>query len=86
MQQVARPSRSSQIRPDSPAANPGAESEEIQEEKEKTKRLKDIQRTILSTREADKCMTFRADMFSLLYVSLVKPQYKMYCDLVASTG
>ena len=31
-------------------------------------------------------MTFREDMYSLLYVSLVKPQYKMYCDLVAKTG
>ena len=25
-------------------------------------------------------------MYSLLFVSLVKPQYKMYCDLVAQTG
>ena len=34
----------------------------------------------------DKPMTFREDMYSLLYVSLVKPQYKMYCDIVARTG
>ena len=31
-------------------------------------------------------MTFRDDMFSLLFISLVKPQYKMYCDLVDKTG
>ena len=31
-------------------------------------------------------MTFREDVYSLLYISLVKPQYKMYCDLVARTG
>ena len=31
-------------------------------------------------------MTFREDMYSLLYVSLVKPQYKMYTDLVKKTG
>ena len=34
----------------------------------------------------DKPMTFREDLYCLLYVSLVKPQYKMYCDLVAKTG
>ena len=34
----------------------------------------------------DKPMTFREDMYSLLYVSLVRPEYKMYCDLVAKTG
>ena len=31
-------------------------------------------------------MTFREDVYSLLYVSIVKPQYKMYCDIVARTG
>ena len=31
-------------------------------------------------------MTFREDMYSLFYISLVKPQYKLYCDLVAKTG
>ena len=25
-------------------------------------------------------------MYSLLFVSLVKPQYKMYCDIVHKTG
>ena len=34
----------------------------------------------------DKPMTFREDLYCLLYISLVKPQYKMYCDLVAKTG
>ena len=34
----------------------------------------------------DKPMTFREDVYSLLYVSIVKPQYKMYCDIVARTG
>ena len=37
-------------------------------------------------RRADSAMRFREDMYSLLFVSLVKPQYKMYCDLVAKTG
>ena len=31
-------------------------------------------------------MTFREDMYSLLYVSLVRPEYKIYCDLVAKHG
>jgi len=31
-------------------------------------------------------MTFREDMYSLLFMHLVKPQYKKYCDLVARTG
>ena len=34
----------------------------------------------------DKPMTFREDLYCLLYISLVKPQYKMYCDLVSKTG
>ena len=34
----------------------------------------------------DKPMTFREDLYCLLYISLVKPQYKMYCDLVDRTG
>ena len=34
----------------------------------------------------NEAMTFRSDMYSLLYVSLVKPQYKMYCDLLVKTG
>ena len=33
-----------------------------------------------------KKMTLREDMYSLLFVSLVKPQYKKYCDLVARTN
>ena len=41
---------------------------------------------LLPTYQVDKPMTFREDMYSLLYVSLVKPQYKMYCDLVHKTG
>ena len=41
---------------------------------------------LLPTYQVDKPMTFREDMYSLLYVSLVKPQYKMYCDIVAKTG
>ena len=31
-------------------------------------------------------MRLREDMYSLMYVSMVKPEYKKYCDLVAETG
>ena len=41
---------------------------------------------VLQGYQIDKPMTFREDLYSLLFVSLVKPQYKMYCDLVAKTG
>ena len=34
----------------------------------------------------DKPMKFGEDLFALLFVSLVRPQYKMYCDLVSKTG
>ena len=33
-----------------------------------------------------KSLRLREDMYSLAFVSLVKPQYKMYCDLVDKTG
>ena len=41
---------------------------------------------ILTGYAIDKPMTFREDMYSLLFIHLVKPQYKKYCDLVAKTG
>ena len=41
---------------------------------------------ILPGFQPDKVMTFREDMYCLLFVSLVKPQYKMYCDIVHKTG
>ena len=34
----------------------------------------------------DKSLDLREDMYSLLYVSLVKPHYKKYCELVEETG
>ena len=33
-----------------------------------------------------KSLTLREDMYSMSFISFVKPQYKMYCDLVAKTG
>ena len=30
-------------------------------------------------------MTFREDMFSLLFISLVKPQYRLYCEMAYRT-
>ena len=44
------------------------------------------QTSILPESHMDHAMTFREDLFSLLFVSLVKPQYKMYCDLVHRTN
>ena len=46
----------------------------------------ELKLSILPGTQACKTMVFRQDMYSLLYVSLVKPQYKMYCDLVRKTG
>ena len=31
-------------------------------------------------------MTFREDMYSLLFISLVRPQYKLYCEIVHRTN
>lgn len=33
-----------------------------------------------------KSLQLREDMYSMLFISFVKPQYKTYCDLVAKTG
>lgn len=41
--------------------------------------------TILPENYAETAMTFREDMFSLLFISLVKPQYKLYCEIVHRT-
>ena len=48
----------------------------------KTKSMKD---TILPENLAETAMTFREDMYSLLFISLVKPQYKLYCEIVHRT-
>ena len=31
-------------------------------------------------------MRLKEDMYSLMYVSMVKPHYKKYCDLAHETG
>ena len=41
--------------------------------------------TILPENLAETAMTFREDMYSLLFISLVKPQYKLYCEIVHRT-
>ena len=57
-------------------------------EEEEPKNMKEnlVNENVLPSKRVDKPMRFREDMYSLLFVSLVKPQYKMYCDLVARTG
>ena len=44
-----------------------------------------MQETLLPENLAETAMSFREDMFSLLFISLVKPQYKLYCDMVYKT-
>ena len=36
--------------------------------------------------KVEKSLTLRADMYSLLFATMVKPEYKTYCDLVVKTG
>ena len=42
--------------------------------------------TLSEKGKVEKSLTLRADMYSLLFVTMVKPEYKTYCDLVAKTG
>ena len=46
----------------------------------------DFDDTGFEKHKVDKPVTFGEDLYSLLFVSLVRPQYKIYCDLVAKTG
>ena len=59
-------------------------SEEPQQPQDLKKKVSEEE--ILQGYLKDKPMTFREDLYSLLFVSLVKPQYKMYCDILARTG
>ena len=51
-----------------------------------TKRAEHMKSQQIPSHAMNSRLKLRQDIYSLLTVSLVKPQYKRYCDLVAKTG
>ena len=50
------------------------------------KRIEHMKSKQISSHAMNSSLKLRQDIYSLMTVSLVKPQYKRYCDLVAKTG